>query len=202
MKYRRAGNVDVSEIAFDCAVARDLPQTGFDSLVEKALALGIDFFCTLQPAETTALGECLARLGARRKAVTSAGVARFFASYSAHHMPADEFLEHELSDRLERLGGNYVDCFVLDLGDGRGVDLESAQKAEIHSSVDRRAVATRSYEGGIFLHETLADCLEVLDRFKKQGRIRLVGISGENVTAVRRALVKHDGLDVAFSRSG
>ncbi len=198
MQYNRIGDVDVSEIAFDTDVARDLTTLQLRRLVETAFESGIDFFYSLQPAETSALGECLAALGARKKAVVTAGIPRLFAAYASHHLPAAEFLEHELSDRADRLGGGPIDCFVLDLGEGRSLDLDSVMKEDI-AGADDSPVASSSYEGGIFLHETLAECLEVLARFKKDGRIRLAAVSGENISAVSRVLVKHEGIDVAFA---
>jgi|GEM_PF-3269132 len=198
MKYRQVGNLDVSEVALDCSVAKDLTTAQMSTLVEKAFDLGIDFFHALQPAEATALGDCLGRLDARRRAIVAAGVPRLFAAYASHHMPTEEFLEHELSDRIERLGGGYIDCFVLDLGRGKAVDFDAVLKEDLSPGGDDRAVATSSYEGGIFLHETLAECLEVLGRFKQEGRIRVSAVSGENITAVRRVLVKHPSIDAAL----
>jgi len=198
MKYRRVENIDLSEVSLDCSWAANRSPQDAKALVRRALDLGVDFFCALEPAEATALGESLSDLGARRKAVVSAGIPGFFAAYASHRMTAAEFLEHELADRQQRLGGNYIDCFVLDLGGGRSVSLDGVLKEEIQPDVPPRGVAPAGFEGGIFLHETLADSLAVLADFKKKGRIRLSAIAGENVAAVKRVLVKHESIDLAF----
>jgi aryl-alcohol dehydrogenase-like predicted oxidoreductase len=198
MKYRRVENIDLSEVSLDCSWAVDKSAQDAKALVRRALDVGVDFFSTLEPAEATALGESLSQLGARRKAVVSAGIPDFFAAYASHHMTAAQFLEHELADRQQRLGGNYIDCFVLDLGGGRSVDLDGVLKEEIQPGAPGRGVAAQGFEGGIFLHETLADSLAVLAGFKQEGRIRLSAVSGENVAAVKRILVKHASIDLAF----
>lgn len=198
MKYRRLGNIDVSVISFDCGVASTLPPANFRALVQKAFDAGIDFFYAIHPDESAALGESLDALEARRRTYVAAGIPTFFAAYTTHLMSSAEFLEHELADRLERLKTNYIDCFVLDLGAGRSVDLESVLKETIPAHFHPRSMTTSSYEGGIFLHETLAECFQTLGRFKTEGRIRLIAISGENISYVRRILVKHAEVDAAF----
>jgi len=198
MNYSRVASVEVSQVGLDFAVARDLPAAVLKNVVAKALDSGVDFFSSLQPAETSMLGEALARLGARKRAVVTAGIPRFFAAYAGHPMSADEFLEHELSDRLSRLESNFVDCFTIDIGQGRGVDFEAVLKEPIPSG-GHPPGAPATYEGGVFLHETLFDCLDVLSRFKKEGRIRLAGVSGENIAILKRILAKQRGFDVAFA---
>lgn len=198
MNYRQMGNTDVSEIALDGAIAGRLSGADFAAFASKAFELGINLFCTLKPEETSATGEALRTLSARRKATVTAGVADFFVSYAQHKMRVDEFLEHELADRLARLDSTYLDCFVIDLGRGRSVDLEAVKDEEISGGGDEKSMAVATYEGGTFLHETVADCLEVMERFKHQGRVRLAGISGENIKTLERVLVKAEGFDVAF----
>lgn len=198
MRFRRIGNIDVSVVSLSAADVSGMPSAVCKDIVAKALTAGVNFLHSIEPDETSALGDCLSSLEARRRTAVAAGIPRFFAAYAEHPMNAGEFLEHELADRLERLRSKYLDCFILDLGSGTSVDLESVLREEIASASAVRAVRTSSFEGGIFLHETLSECLQVLQRFKSQGRIRLIGLSGENLSAVRRVLVKHESIDVAF----
>ena len=111
-------------------------------------------------------------------------------------MSVDTFVRHELEDRLERLRTDYLDCFVLDLGAGRAVDLEAVAKEHIRSGEEARHGA---YEGGVFLHETISDCLASLERFKRQGRVRLTALVGENVDVLKRVLVKNAGFDLVMA---
>ena len=113
-------------------------------------------------------------------------------------MAVDEFLEHELADRLTRLGSNYLDCFVIDVGEGHGVDFEAVLKEGVPSAPPRPASRRRATKAAS-LYETLYDCLEVLAAFKKEGRIRLAGISCENIALLKRILAKESGFDVVFA---
>lgn len=110
-------------------------------------------------------------------------------------MVLEDFLEHELSDQLSRLKSDYVDCFTIDVGSGRSVDLGAILNEEIPAG---DAGGHRSYEGGVFLHETVADCVNIMDRFKREGRIRLAAISGENLSVLKRIITKNKGFDAAF----
>jgi len=199
MKYRRLANTDVSEVALDTAACRVLSSDDFTELISTALDSGINFFHTLKPEETSAAGQALKTLSARRNAIVSAGIEDFFAAFSRHRMRLEDFLEHELEDRLVRLESTYLDCLVINLGRGRSVDLEGARREGISGAGDDKAVELEQFEGGTFLHETIGDFLDIADRFRHEGRVRIIGLSGENVDALRRVLVKHSDFDAVIA---
>ncbi len=199
MNYRRLANTDVSEIALEAAPCRVLSNGDFTALISKALDSGINFFCSLKPEETGTIGQALKSLSARRNAIVAAGIEDFFASLTRHRMRTEEFLEHELEDRLARLESTYLDCLVLDLGRGHSVDLQGVRREGISGGSDSRAVELEHFEGGTFLHETMRDFLKVANRFRHQGRVRTIGLAGENVDAVSRVLGKQHDFDVIFA---
>lgn len=198
MNYRRLANADVSELTLDATAGGLLGEAEFGKIVSESLEQGINLFYAIKPEECSALGAALKDLQARRNAIVAAGIEDFFRAFARHEMRLGEFLEHELSDRLERLDSTYLDCLVIDLGRGRGVDLE-AVRAEGISGGNGKAMELETFEGGTFLHETIQDCLETIDRFRQDGLIRMAGISGENIDALTRVLVKHSGFDVVFA---
>ncbi len=198
MNYRQLANMDVSEIVLDGATAENLSRKDFEAVVSKALDLGINFFCTLRPEETRAIGEAVNSLSARRNTIITAGIPNFFAAFTRHKMRLAPFLEHELVDRLQRLSSNYLDCFVIDLGHGRSVDLESVRNEKLSDGGNGKTLTLETFEGGTFLHETIRDCLDIIERLKQEGRVRMAGISGENIEVLERVLVKHEGFDAAF----
>jgi aryl-alcohol dehydrogenase-like predicted oxidoreductase len=199
MRYRRLASSDVSEIALSAEACSRIGDDQLDALFSEAFRQGVNLFWTLSAEETAAVGRTLSRLGSRRNAIITAGVEEFFAAFSRHDMRLDDFLEHELSDRLERLQSKYLDCFVIDLGRGRSVDLEAVRAEPISSGGNGRAVKLETFEGGAFLHETIDDCLRVIERFMNEGRVRMAGLSGENIDALTRVLVKHPDFEVVFA---
>lgn len=198
MNYRRLANADVSELTLEARAGGLLDDVEFGKIVSESLEQGINLFYAIKPEECSALGTALKNLQARRNAIVAAGIEDFFRAFARHEMRLGEFLQHELSDRLERLGSTYLDCFIIDLGHGSGVDL-TAVRGEGISGGNGKAVELETFEGGTFLHETIADCLTTIDRFRQNGLIRMAGMSGENVDALTRVLVKHSGFDVVFA---
>jgi len=199
MNYRRLANTDVSQVALGTEASRVLANGDFTALVSKALDTGINFFHSLKPEEASAVGQALKSLSSRRNAIVSAGIEDFFAAFARHRMRLDDFLEHELEDRLARLQSKYLDCLVIDVGRGHAVDLEGVRAEGISGGDNGKAVELEQFEGGTFLHETIGDFLNIANRFRQEGRVRIIGLAGENVAALTRVLVKHGDFDVAFA---
>jgi aryl-alcohol dehydrogenase-like predicted oxidoreductase len=198
MNYRRLANTEISEVSLDLSGMRLNGDPTSERCVGDALEAGVNLIFTLRPEETSELGRALKSLGARRNTLVAAGIENFFAAFSRHKMRLEEFLKHELEDRLERLESTYLDCFVIDLGRGRAANLQAVRGEGISSSDNGKATPLETFEGGTFLHETMSDCLTVLDVLSKDGRVRFAALTGENVDAVKRVLVKHGGFHAAF----
>lgn len=199
MNYRRLANTDVSQVALESEACRVLSNGDFTALVSKAIDTGINFCHSLKPEETSAVGQALKSLSSRRNVIVSAGIEDFFAAFARHDMRLDDFIEHELEDRLARLESTYLDCLVMDVGRGRAVDLDAVRTEGVSGGGNGKAVKLEQFEGGTFLHETINDFLSIANRFRHEGRVRIIGVCGENVDAIRRVLVKHGDFDVAFA---
>jgi len=195
MRYRRVGTVEISEIGLDCPSTTRLNSADVRSIVERGLGRGVNFLRAVEPEETSALGDALSALGARRSAVLAAGIGEFFSSFARHHMTLGEFLEHELNDQLSRAKSDYLDCFFIDIGAGRSVDLGAVLQEDLRTG---DSGGHKSFEGGTFLHETIAEAVVTIERFKKAGRVRLSGIGGENLSVLKRILIKNKNFDLAF----
>ncbi len=198
MEYRRLANTEVSEISVDVSRLSTAEDTEARDAVSAALETGVNLVVTLRPEETSLVGRALKALSARRNTLVAAGIENFFTAFARHKMRLDEFLTHELEDRLERLESTYLDCFIIDVGRGRAADLQAVREEGISSSDNGKAATLETFEGGTFLHETISDCLEILDAFSKQGRMRFAALAGENVDAVKRVLVKHGEFDAVL----
>ena len=163
MKYRelkRCGNLKVSEIALGCEGFIDKTPEEFRKMLDKALALGINFIdmYTPNPAFRDNLGAVMA--GRRDEFVLQGHICSVWEDGQYLRTRDLKKAKEGFEDQLKRLGTDYLDIGMIHYVDGE-----------------------RDFEE-VFQGEIIAYC----KKLKAEGKIHAIGLSSHNPVIARKAV--------------
>ena len=140
--------------------------------IAEALERGINYFDTTFTEEAQSLGYALREIGAARDRVyiTAMTISPFAHMAECPSAQWKAYLEHEVNDRLQLLGTDYVDVFTLGI-------VENSFKTDMFEA----AVA-------------------ILDDFRQRGMLNYIGISGHDPDLMARIITDSDGIDTVLTR--
>lgn len=163
MKYRkikRCGNLAVSEIALGCEGFIGKTREEFKKMLDRAMALGINFIdmYTPNPEFRDNLGAAMA--GRREKLVLQGHICA--AWEDGQYLRTRDILKAKeaFEDQLKRLGTDYLDIGMIHYVDGES-DFQE-----------------------VFQGEVIRYCKEL----KSEGKIRAIGLSSHNPVIARKAV--------------
>lgn len=163
MKYRkikRCGNLAVSEIALGCEGFIGKTREEFKKMLDRAMALGINFIdmYTPNPEFRDNLGAAMA--GRREKLVLQGHICA--AWEDGQYLRTRDILKAKeaFEDQLKRLGTDYLDIGMIHYVDGES-DFQE-----------------------VFQGEVIRYCKEL----KSEGKIRAIGLSSHNPAIARKAV--------------
>ena len=159
-KLRRCGNLEVSEIALGCEGFIEKSPEEFQYMMDRALALGINFIdmYTPNPDFRDRMGKAIA--GRREQIVLQGHIGSVWENGQYLRTRDVEKTKRAFEDQLVRLGTDHLDVGMIHYVDGAD-DFE------------------RVFHG---------DFIEYCRRLKKEGKIRCIGMSSHNPEIAAKAV--------------